>query len=145
MPLLLPSGAGQQLFMVSKLYNSVVWMGDGTQCWFSLWHVTAVWSLGSCQLCLIHVRDCKCSRWLWAARGSYFPFTLNKKFILVAGWGLGFGNEMFAFILYEATPGSGLYRVSSVLALLLVLVSLKYSFYWLSWLSFLEGPFVRGI
>lgn len=59
-----------------------------------------------------------------AARGSYFPFTLNKKFILVASWGLGFGDEML-FILYEATPGSGPRRVSSVLILLLVLVSFK--------------------
>lgn len=32
-----------------KIYNAlVVWIGDGTQCWLLLWHVTDVWSLGSC-------------------------------------------------------------------------------------------------
>lgn len=61
----------------------------------------------------------------------YFPFTYNKKFILVAFWGLNCEDGIFSFILYEATLGSGFCRVYGILVLL-VLVSSKCSFYWLS-------------
>lgn len=63
--------------------------------------------------------------------GSYFPSTYSKKFILVAFWGLNCEDDIFSFILYEATLGSGFCRVHDMLVLL-VLVSSKCSFYWLS-------------
>lgn len=65
-----------------------------------------------------------------SVQGGDGAFTYSKKFILVAFGGWNFEDDIFSFILYEATLDSGFCRAYGILVL--VLVSSKCSFHWLS-------------